>query len=181
MSERVELTFSEQSNNDIRRLVKTHPVVGKLPAEALDQLVQMLRDGLLSHLRSIPIGMRVDAWIAENFSELADLQRRALLRQLEDAASTLGPQFRQVSPDPIFRATQALSAAFAQFWAGRFGQPQIALPFKAAGFLGAGAELLAIWNAIPSDPAHDRQLVDAWAQKLGIANWHQWVPYSNPD
>jgi hypothetical protein len=43
---RFELTFSEQGNEEIRCLANRHPVIGKLPAEATGQLVQMLRDGL---------------------------------------------------------------------------------------------------------------------------------------
>ena len=178
--ERFELTFAEQADEEIRRLVERHPLIGQLPAEAAATLVKMLRDGLLNHLRSTPVGMRVDEWIAADFPELADLQRRALLRELEDAATTLAPRFRQVSPDPIYRPTQVISAAFAQFWAGRLNQAQIALPYKAAGFLPAGEGLLAIWHSIPGDAGHDRQLVDAWAEKLGLANWHRWVPYSTP-
>ena len=179
-NQRVELTFSEQSIKEILRLVKSHPTIGTLPREASAQLAKTLCAGLLNHLRSIPIGMRVDAWIATEFPELADLQRQGLLRQLEDTAMTLAPQYRQVSPDLIFKATQAISAAFAQFWAGRLNQPQLALPYKAAGFLGAGEELLAIWKALPDDPGHDRQLVDGWAQNLGVGKWHRWVPYSAP-
>ncbi len=176
--ERFELGFSEQADEEIRLLVGGHPVMGQLPPESAAPLVKMLRNGLVNHLRSVPVGMRVDEWVAASFPELADLQRQAALRQVEDAATTLAPRFRQVSPNRIYQPTQAISAAFAQFWAGRLNQPQIALPYKAAGYLKAGEELLAIWRSIPGDAGHDRQLVDAWAEKLGLANWPRWVPYS---
>ena len=46
----------------VERLVKAHPVAKALPPHALPKLCQIILDGLLSHLRSIPVGMRVDGW-----------------------------------------------------------------------------------------------------------------------
>ena len=164
----------------VEGMVKAHPVAGMLPPQALPQLCQMLRDGLLHHLRSIPLGMRVDHWIAVEYPALADLQKASILRQVQDAVATLAPQHRQVSPAKIYDPTETISAAFAAFWAGRLNQPQLALPFKAAGYLQAGQELLAIWESTPDIPENDRAIVDSWAEKLGVADWYQWVPYSAP-
>jgi len=177
---RFDFAASPQGISDVERLVKAHPVAKLLPSHALPQLCQIVLDGLLSHLRSIPVGMRVDCWLATELPELVELQRASILRQLEDALATLAPQHRQTTPSKVYDATQAISAAFAAFWAGRLNQPQLVLPFKAAGYLKAGEELLAIWQSTPDVAEHDRTLIDAWAAKLGIAGWHQWLPYSAP-
>ena len=152
-----------------------------LPPHAKPQLVQMLRDGVLNHLRSIPLGLSVDRWIAEEFPELWDLQRASVMRQLQDSTATLAPQHRQTTPKLIYDATQTISAAFAAFWAERLGQPQLSLPFKATGYLDPGLELLAVWQSTPDVAEHDRDIVDQWAKKLGIATWYQWVPYLAPE
>jgi hypothetical protein len=129
--ERYDMTFSAAADEATPRLVKAHSVVGGLAADASDQLVQMLRDCLLNHLRSTPVGMRVDEWLATDFPELADEQQKAVLRQVEDAATTLAPRFRQVSPKPIFNPTQTISSS------------------RRASFLNAGEELLEIWHSTP--------------------------------
>jgi hypothetical protein len=177
---RFDFAVSPEAHAAVERLVKTHPVAKAVSPQVLPQLCQMFVDGLLHHLRSIPVGMRVDRWLATDFPALAELQKASVLRQLQDSVATLAAQHRQVSPQKIFDATQAISAAFALFWAGRLNQPQLALPFKAAGFLQAGQELLAIWESTPDTAENDRTIIDAWAEKLGIAGWHQWVPYSAP-
>jgi len=177
---RLDFAASPEGTVAVEQLVKVHPVMRSLPPTAVPQLCQILRDGLLSHLRSIPLGMRVDCWLASEFPSLAELQKASILRQLQDSLATLEPEHRQVSPQKIYDATQAISAAFAAFWAGRLNQPQLALPFKAAGYLHAGQELLAIWESTPDLVENDRAIVDGWAEKLGIAGWHQWVPYSAP-
>lgn len=164
----------------VERLVKEHPVAQLLPPGALPQFGKLLRDGLLHHLRSIPIGMRVDSWLANQFPELRELQRKAVLQQVQDSLLTLAPQHRQNAPRLIFDATQGISAAFAAFWAQRLEQPQLTLPFKAAGHLEAGTALLRIWEAIPDLPENDPELVNRWAEWFGIADWCQWVPYLAP-
>jgi hypothetical protein len=177
---RFDFTSSPDGYAAVERLVKAHPVAQVLASAALPQLCQMMLDGVLNHLRSIPVGMRVDRWLATEFPALAKLQEASILRQLQDAVATLAEQHRQVSPQKIFDATQAISAAFAAFWAGRLNQPQIALAFKAAGYLEAGQELLTIWDSTPDVAENDRAIIDAWAEKLGIESWYQWVPYSAP-
>ena len=178
--QRFDFAAATEGKAAIERMVKVHPVARALPPNALPQLCQILCDGLLSHLRSIPVGMRVDRWLAADYPGLAELQKASVLRQLQDAAATLAPQHRQVTPQKIYDATQAINAAFALFWAGRLNQPQLALPFKSAGCLQAGQELLAFWESTPDVAENDRTIVDGWAEKLGIAGWHQWVPYSAP-
>jgi hypothetical protein len=139
-----------------------------------------LLDGLLSHLRSIPVGMRVDRWLANEFPELAEMQKSSIIRQVQDSAATLAPQHRQVTPQKIYDATQTISAAFASYWADELNEWQLALPFKSTGYFQTGQELLAIWKAAPEAAENDRAIIDAWADKLGIAGWYQWVAYSAP-
>jgi hypothetical protein len=177
---RFDFAASPEGTAAAERLVKAHPVGRSLPATAIPQLCQMLLDGVLNHLRSIPLGMRVDRWLATEFPALAKLQRASVLRQLQDCVATLAPQHSQVAPQKIYDATQAISAAFAQFWSVRLDQPHLVLPFKAAGYLQRGQELLAIWEATPDVAENDRVIIDAWAAKLSISAWYQWVPYSAP-
>ena len=177
---RYDFAATNEADSRVERLVQAHPVSSMLPEDSLPKFCAMLRDGLLSHLRSIPIGMRVDSWLADEFPELATLQKTTVLQEVQDMVNTLAPQHRRMAPEKIFDSTQSISAAFAAFWSLRLNQPQLTLPFKAAGFLERGADLLQIWHSVPQGAEHDRHLIDAWAEKLGVAGWYQWVPYSAP-
>jgi hypothetical protein len=177
---RFDFAPSPAGHSAVERLVKAHPVAGSLPPQALPQLCGMLLDGLLSHLRSVPVGMRVDRWLANDFPELAELQKSSIVRQVQDSAATLAPKHRQVAPQKIYDATQAISAAFAAYWADQLNQPQLTLPFKSTGYFQTGQELLAIWKGVQEAAENDCALIDAWAEKLGIAGWYEWVPYSAP-
>lgn len=164
----------------VERLVNAHPVAKMMPPEALPKFCQILYDGLMFHLRSIPVGMRVDRWLATAFPALAESQKASVLREIQDAVATLAQQHRQYSPPKIYDATQAISAAFTAFWADRLNQPQLSLPFKAAGYLQAGQELGSLWQSTPDAAENDRAIIDGWAEKLGIVGWYRWMPYAAP-
>jgi hypothetical protein len=68
-------------------------------------------------------------------------------------------------------------AAYALFADRLLGSSLFAIPYRAAGVLEAGKELLRISVTIPTDRGHDRELVEAWASSIGMTGWYIWTPY----
>ena len=183
-SDRVDLAGTLEGRQIIHRLLTSADGPGKklnLPPDSVAVLRDQLFDGLMQQLRSIPIGFRVDAWIMREYPELGQLQRDMAMRQIKDNLAALGPDIKKIAPKKIYQSNLSMSAAFAEFWARRFSDPTLSLPYKAAGFLKAGEELLAILEEIPdAPPSADRELVDAWGDQLSLTGWYQWVPYDAP-
>jgi hypothetical protein len=175
-SARFDLAATKTGHEEVDRLVaKGRPSV--LPAAALRQFRNNLLDGILTQLRSYPIGLRVDAWIAEAFPALAPLQRASVTWQLQQNMAVLQPEVARLTAEKVYRASVGMNAAFAAYWSEGFGQPQLTVPYKATQYLGLAEQLLEAWRAIPKEPTHDQQLVDAWADRLGLKGWYAWVPY----
>ena len=82
-------------------------------------------------------------------------------------------------PEKIYRSTHAINAAFAMFWADRYGRAEMKAPYR-FDFQKDGGDLLKIWHDTPDDPSHDHELVDGWADRLRLAGWYSWVPYQLP-
>jgi hypothetical protein len=150
----------------------------RLPPHVVEQLRNQLFDGLMVQLRSIPVGLRVDAWILRDYEDLAPLQRSAVLRQLQEGQAALAPDVRKIAPARVYKASVTMNAAFASFWSRTWDDPALSVPYKAAGYDKPGARLLSIFDEISDEPTADRELVDAWAGELGLSNWYEWVPYS---
>ena len=68
-------------------------------------------------------------------------------------------------------------AAYALFADRLLGKSIYAIPYRGAGVLEQGKELLSITDSIRVDPGHDRGLVDAWASAIGMNGWYAWIPY----
>jgi len=149
-----------------------------LPPDKADRLTSILFNGILTQLRSIPVGLRVDSWIRSEFPDLAGLQEKAMTRQLNDCAGALRPDVQASMPDGALTINIAMSTAYSLYWAETLARPQIALPFRATGHLESGRALLDIWRRIPDDPANDRELTDAWAARLGLSDWYFWAKQS---
>jgi hypothetical protein len=174
--QRREFEGADRGRTEAERLVRHAGQLAGLPEAAKAQLTQQLLDGILTQLRSYPIGIRIDHWIAETFPDLRSLQGDAVSRQQQDNLKVLAPELRATFPKPIYEANVAMNAAYAIFCDREFGKAGFAIPYRSAGYDRRGRALLDLVRTLPADPPHDRSLVDGWAEQLGLQGWYQWVP-----
>ena len=172
--------MGEKGRYHFLKLLKSLPFAKRMGEVAILPICEQLLAGFLTHLRTIPLGLRVDNWIFNEHPELIETQRLAIQPQLQDANRSAGNQFRSVCPPQVFDDTMAINAAFAQFWAEKWGQPELAVPYKASGHLAAGGKLLKILHDTPDSGRTDRALIDAWGVELGVTQWYAWIPHKNP-
>lgn len=147
----------------------------KIPA-IVRTMSDRLLDGLLTQLRSYPVGLRVDAWLHENYAELRELQMQGIRAQLEENILALKAGTSGYYPVKLARSNLSMNAAFALHWSRLWNEPPLTLPYKAAGLLERGESLMKIFQKIPPEAVNDRQLIDEWAFDLGIKGWYQFVP-----
>jgi hypothetical protein len=147
------------------------------PKEIRSRMVEQFFGGIIQQLRSVPIGLRVDSWLQECYPDLAEQQKKAIDRQLNDNATSLRPDVRQIAPAKVLEANVGMNAAFALFWSRTWNDPLLSMPYKSSGDLATGEKLLAMWDEIPNDPANDKKLIDAWGSHVGLTGWYEFLPY----
>lgn len=176
---RFELSSAPAGQTAVRDMVRT--LFGRtMTAAQVSSIAQQFYSNLMVHLRSVPVGMRIATWLADEYPELGQLERQQALADLRQAEEALQPRVQAITPDFIYRVTHTINAAHAIFWARRLKQKSLEQPYLGAGFHQPGGELLDIWQQTSSSPSHDRDLIDAWAQALDLAGWYQWTPYRSP-
>lgn len=126
------------------------------------------------NLRSFAIGLRIDQWIADQYPSLKALQRQGMDAIQQENLMLLSKRSGKLSIPVQLLGPVAACALFADRMLGR---STYAIPFRAAGALDLGAELLAIVDRIPPGATHDRELVDTWADAIGMNSWYRWIPY----
>lgn len=151
-----------------------------LDKQHLDLFKQQLLGGLITHLRSVPIGLRVSETLTLDYPELLELEEQQAEQELAIGGESLSPSIKEMMPAEVYNPTQYISAAYALFWAERLEKPRHANPFHLAGYDRHGEQLLKIYEAVPNDPLHDNELIDRWADYLKIRNWYSWLPYEAP-
>ena len=118
---------------------------------------------IVTQLRTYAVGIRVDDWIWKNLPDLRDQQEHSILSQLAENARSLAPEFRHKFPKPLVDANTTMNAAYAVTWGDVLQESRFTIPFKALGYGGKAAELLAIVRETPDDPRADRSLIERWA------------------
>lgn len=179
--ERYEFAGTKSGNEAVQKMLTGQGGAAKklrLPKAAVKQLAEQLFDGLLVQLRSYPIGMRIDQWIRKTYPALHEAQEASVDRQQRDNAQGLNPQIRQMAPPIIFSGNASMNAAYALFCERLLNRSQYVIPYRSLGFEERGGTLLSVWDELPSDARHDRDLVDSWAEELGVSDWYQWVPFT---
>ena len=177
---RFDVTGSWRGRKDTELLLTEHlrdSKLSSLPKESKEHLSNQMFDGLILQLRSMPIGLRVDAWIDAQYPKLAEQQRPIIERQLNEAMKVLSPELRRFAPAKIFGANVGMSSAFASYWARSWADPTQLSAYKAFGNLSTGETLLKMLDEIPSDPTNDRQLIEAWGNHLGLSGWFDFLHF----
>lgn len=152
----------------------------QLSGAHLDEFTDQLVDGLIAHLRSIPLSLRVSEKLSLDHPELLELEAAHVEKEILINKETLSDRIRAIMPSEVFNPTQYINTAFAIFWADHLERPEIVNPYRLAGFESQGIELLRIHADIPNVPINDCELINAWAEYLQIRDWYTWIPYQSP-
>jgi hypothetical protein len=111
----------------------------------------------------------------EQCPDLHDMQAEAVEAQLRLLSDILAPKIRSIAPDPIWRNNVSMNAAFALNWSGLSGSSLAMLPYDSAGFAEIAAKLLDIVNANSAKTTDAyTQLVDTWAEQVGLRTLYAW-------
>ena len=174
---RFDLASTPAMGQEVKKLIEEHlrTTGSAVPISMVPQLCQQLGHGLGLQLRSMPIAIRVDDWLYRDYSALAALQRKSIERQLQEAMHALGPSVRAFAPQRIIDANAGMSCAFAKFWAATWNEPEVAVPFTSAGYGKIGDELLGLVESLDGSPDGDRELVNQWAEQLGLDAWFKTI------
>lgn len=158
-----------------RLLMKTHGKAGKLRPEKIEELAKHIFDGLMVHLLSVPVGLRIARWLRSEYPDLIPLQDRHVYKELSTNERSNTAETRRLMPKKVFDATQAINAAYALFWIDAFPNTDIVSSYRS--YRRDAERLLQILEEVPPDPEEDRALIDAWAEKLSLQSWYKWVPF----
>jgi hypothetical protein len=178
--ERLQVAYAPAGYEAVSHLLQAHLGSQGYDQNVIRQAAERFLTATVTHLRSVPIGLRVSTWLAQDYPELAPLQRAQVMNELALNSESFSPQAQAIQPPAIHQAVMAINAAYALFWAQRYKKPSLMQAYVQAGYRPQAGALLDIYHQTLADPAHDRALIDAWAAALGLSGWYQWVHYEPP-
>lgn len=173
-NERFDFAGTGEGIKQVETLLSTGQPLTDADKAVLPEFAQMTVHWALLNLRSYAIGMRIDQWIADEYPSLHEMQAAGVDSMQQENLQLLSKQLGNLFiPVPLL----APVAAYALFADRLLGNTIYAIPYRAAGVLEPGKELLRISDIVAADCRHDRELVDAWAASIGMTGWFRWIPY----
>jgi hypothetical protein len=152
----------------------------RLRKAQIEEMRSQFLNGLLVHLRSVPIGMRVSEWLATNYPELMPLEEEHVQKEFKINRESLQGEVKEITPSKVFRAAQLITAAYTLYWSEKLGKPEVFNPYRLEKYEKDAMALLDIYGQTPDDPTYDQALIDAWGKHLGITDWYTWQLYQPP-
>lgn len=172
--QRLDFVPGADSGLRMESLIRVSAPASGFQADRLPKLANMVSQWALMTLRSLPVGMRVDRWIADEYPTLRELQHAGIAVQQQQNVDALGQSLKGL---PVPFKLIGMYAAYALFADRMLGRRHYVLPYEAAGLSAIGESLLDVWDNSSFEPSHDHAVVDEWAAILGLGGWYDWEPY----
>jgi len=152
--------------------------------KSINGLTLQLAEGIVRQVQNGPIDLLIEKNLYNNYPLLRPAQfvsLAILAAQAEESATN--PNIREQMPEHIVFASSAINGATALFldklWKGTTSHAE---PYRNIDSFSVSGELLSILeNRIESlKPGEEYNLVDIWAEKLGLQDWYQWQEDTGP-
>lgn len=172
--QRFDFTRTEEAIKGVSQLITSSQPLTPADMDSVPQFAELVAHWALMNLRSLPIGMRIDRWLANDCPELREQQLASHHKQQQQNMSALTFSQGKLHLPVTLLSTVAAYALFSDQLA---GSDRYAIPFEAAGVLEDGRNLLKLLDQIPKESVNDRELVEQWAKACGMNGWFAWTLY----
>ncbi len=174
-TEKTEATALDRIHEDLRKLKKRH-----YPEASLASLATEWVRGTNGFLFNCPLDMIIEARLRERLPALHAAQFGSVYKNVYDEHYTnTFAEIRQGTPGIILRARLALNAAYCLFLDRLFnGATDFARLYRLEESFGLAQKLHQHWRdrAPQLQPGDEYDLVDEFADLLGLYGWYAWQP-----
>jgi hypothetical protein len=147
-------------------------------ADAIAQGVSQLYHGAVGFLYNCPLDMLIERRIADDFPEISEVQFCGVAQLAHDAMTvTMRKDLRDFVPPTLQRINDTLNGTYALFVDELFGNSTaFAANYRSMPTFSVSQELYAKFKDLSAkfSPGDEYELVDAYAQSLGIRDWYDW-------
>ena len=173
-ADRFDFAATGTAERQVEVLMSTGQPLNASDSALLPQFARGIANWALMNLRSFAVGMRIDKALWTDHAVLRPAVKAGIDALQQENLKLLSQRFGNLSIPVNLLAPVAAYALFADRL---LGTATYAIPYRAAGVLDHGLELLALWDEHPSGADHDHEIIDAWAVATGMTGWYAWTPY----
>lgn len=166
----------------LKALVEIEPETQRLspvlPSDKLAQVVNLWYSGIIKQLTNLPPDIMVEKWIYDEYPTLRPYQSRSINKQHKDAVAGLSMQVAKMTPRKILDASNVMNYAFFRIVGMHFGVNYVR-PYNSSPYFDKGKKLATITENYVDSYEGDIEMVNKWADFLGLSGWFTWTDFEN--
>jgi len=147
-----------------------------LPESIIQQVGADIVKGLLQQLNSMPCEILAAEHCYREHQSLRTEQEYAINEELGVNKSALSLKIKSTMPADIFDKNAIMNATFALWWGKLTEQMQVFTPYNTLGYHEKAENLINLLDQVHiSDKNQYQQLVNLWAEQLGLSDNYEWL------
>jgi len=148
-----------------------------VPARVRDEIFKLWVSGIVNQLVNLPVDVRVEKWLYENYPEFRDIQNKSVEMDVENCLLGLSDQVRNNTIESIFKKSNAMVYAYLKGVSSITGKDYGSEfePYKDIALLGEA--LYACFEPEDKGYTQDVETINKWAKLLDIEGWFTWIGF----
>ena len=145
----------------------------------LSQLSNIWFDGIIRLVTNIPVDMRIETWIFNEYPELRKTQKKSIDLQMRDNIQVLSKRIESLTPDKIYYCNNVMNFAFAKFMESLIGK-KYTTQYRHSKYADLGNKLAdLVITTEDMGYKQDIEIIDKWTEMLDLQGWFYWTDFEN--
>jgi hypothetical protein len=162
-----------QIGNELLRLTN------EIPMEKLGTIFDHWFHGIISQVTNIPVDMRIEKWIFDNYPGLRDSQISSIDRQMKEATQVLSKRVKDLTPKKLYDASNYINYSLAISMESLIGKKYTA-PYRNTPYPGLGSELAdLVMKSEDRGFNQDIEIINQWTEMLSLKGWYKWRDFED--
>ena len=170
--DQIKLRALSEIEADVQRLSSV------LPSDQLAKVVNMWYVGLVRQVTNFPPDIMIEKWLYNDYPQLRPYQLLSIQRQLQEALPGLSRRVLEMTPRKILVASNVMNYAFFRMLGQHFGVNYVRR-YERTSYLTKGSQLVSITEAYVDTYEGDVDMINKWAEFLGLSKWFTWRDFEN--
>lgn len=153
-----------------------------LPEAARDEMFERWTTGLINQLVNLPVDVRIETWIYQNYPAFREIQIKTLAVDAQDYLLGLSDKIRNNTIESIFIKSNALVYAYLRGMTTITGEYYTAVFKRYPDIKKIGRKLYRFLESEDNGFVQDVDIINAWAEILEVTDWFTWIGFEDaPD
>ena len=176
VNDKIKLAGLREVEPEIQKLAKF------IPFEKLAKIVNMWFAGTVRQVTNYPSDIMIEKWIYDEYPDLRSFQSQSLKKQYDEAVQGLSDRVEQVTPRKFLKCSNGMNYAFFKILSDHLNDGDLFKRYARSYYLDIGKDLIILQQDQENTYKGDVDIVNKWAEALGIANWFAWKDFEDiPD